>query len=267
MRYLAVAWAAAAAWTLAGGAVPIVPGRAPVLPPGTLPAMAAAAAAAFATTLGLTANPWIGLAVAALAAGLPPGLASSRRRSRSERTADRWPDFLAAVRGNLAGGSTIPEAAIAAGHRVGDAFADLSDRIAAALAAGRSFGEAASDLRRAWADPLADRVLTTLAAAATTGGSRVSAILAALAASVSDELRLRRAHDAALTQQRLTAAVALVAPWVLLVLTTSTNPQASAALASPTGRLIVLGGLAATGFGYLLARRAARLGRIPRVFE
>ena len=43
-------------------------------------------------------------------------------------------------------------------------------------------------------------------------------ILAALGVSVADELRLRKAHRAALTEQRLTAAVALIAPWALLAL-------------------------------------------------
>jgi Flp pilus assembly protein TadB len=95
----------------------------------------------------------------------------------------------------------------------------------------------------------------------------VATILASLAASVADELRLRRSHHAALTQQRLTAGVALVAPWVLLMLTTSTNPQSAAALSTPTGRLVVVAGLSATVTGFALARRSARLSRPPRIFR
>jgi tight adherence protein B len=226
-----------------------------------------AAAAAFVLVVGLGGDPAVAGAVAVLAAAGQPAILAGRRRAASERTADRWPDFLSALRGDLAGGSPVPEAAIAAGRRIGGRFTDLADQLAEAQATGRSFADAAASAQDRWADPLADRVLTTLAAAATTGGHRVSDVLASLTASVADELRLRRSHHAALTQQRLTAAVALIAPWALLVLTTATNPQAAAALSAPTGRLIVVGGLAATGLGYALARRAARLARPPRVFR
>jgi tight adherence protein B len=121
-------------------------------------------------------------------------------------------------------------------------------------------------VRADWADPLADRVLTTLAAAAGIGGERVGTVLSGLAGSVADELRLRRAHQAALTEQRLTAGVALAAPWGLLLLTTATNPQATAAYATRTGTLVVLTGLVATSAGFWLSRRAARLSHMPRVF-
>ena len=97
-------------------------------------------------------------------------------------------------------------------------------------------------------------------------GDLVGAILGALGSSVADELRLHKAHDAALTQQRLTAAVALVAPWVLLLLTVTSNPGAAAAYRTPTGTLVVAGGLVATALGYVLAIRTARLARPPRLF-
>ncbi len=121
--------------------------------------------------------------------------------------------------------------------------------------------------RQTWSDPLADRVLTTLEVAQSAGGSQVSVLLAALASSLGDELRLRRAHDAALTEQRLTAGIALLAPWVILLLSNATNPAAAEAFATPTGNLIVAGGLAATVVGYLLARRTARFSRPPRMFR
>jgi len=124
-----------------------------------------------------------------------------------------------------------------------------------------------AEAREAWADPLADRVFTTLAAAAQIGGRHVDAVVAALAASVADELRLRRAHDAALTEQRLTAGVALVAPWVMLGLSLATNPTALASYSTPTGSLIVVIGLVVTVCGYALARHTARLSESPRLFE
>lgn len=94
----------------------------------------------------------------------------------------------------------------------------------------------------------------------------MGAALGALTTSVNEDLRLRRAHDAALTEQRLTAGVALSAPWVILALSVATNPTSSEAFATRTGKLIVAGGFLATAVGYAMARRSARLSRPPRLF-
>lgn len=200
-----------------------------------------------------------------LAAGvggaLVPGVWRHRAREReSRREAARWPDFLAAVRSRLATGAAIPSAVADAARHVGGRFADL------ATPPGIPFSAAIAMARRRWGDPLADRVLTTLELANAVGGSQVGAVLGALASSVSEDLRLRRAHDAALTEQRLTAGVALCAPWVILAISVATNPASAQAFATPTGNLIVTAGVIATGLGYALARRSARLSRPPRLF-
>lgn len=227
------------------------------------------------TGFGAAAVAALGGAVLAGAAGLPAAVAAAAgaisalapgatRRRATERavrsTAARWPDFLAALRSRLATGASIPAACAEAGRHLGGRFEDL------VLPPGVRFVEGLEEVRDRWADPLADRILTTLALASTIGGAHVDAVLGALAGSVADDLRLRRAHDAALTQQRLTAGVALFAPWVILALSIATNPTAADAFATRTGSLIVGGGLVATGAGYALARRAARLSRIPRLF-
>jgi len=109
-------------------------------------------------------------------------------------------------------------------------------------------------------------VLTTIRVAAVTGGAHVDAVLSSLALSLSDEIRVRRAHEGAVAQQQMTAGVALVAPWLILALSLATNPQANAEFSTSTGHLILVAGAFATGTGYVLARRAARLSRPPRVF-
>jgi len=266
VRDLAAVLAAAAGWMLAGGPVP--GGGGPLDLPLRRVALGLAAGAAIgAVAFAGGIDPMIAAALGAMTAVVPGALAERSRRTAADRLAGRWPDFVAAIRSELSGGASIPEATMAAGRRLGGRFAALAADLEASLAAGNDLAGALEKIRRAWADPLADRVLVTLTAAAAAGGDRVGAILSALGASIADEVRLRRAHDAALTQQRLTAGVALVAPWALLVLTTTTNPQAADALARPGGRMIVAGGLAATAAGYLLARRAARLARPGRVFR
>lgn len=182
------------------------------------------------------------------------------QRRELARATEEWPDFLAIVRSRIGSGEPLPDAVRAAARSMGRSFGDL-DR-----AWGGSFVAELDAARERWSDPVADRVFTTLRIAATTGGAHVDAVLSALSVSLSDEMRIRAAHDAALTQQRMTAGVALVSPWVILVLGVTTNPQASAAFSSPTGRLVLVVGAVATLGGYLLARRAARLSAPPRVF-
>ena len=85
--------------------------------------------------------------------------------------------------------------------------------------------------------------------------------------SVGDDLRVRAAHNAALTEQRMTALVALVAPWALLALTISTNPAAADAYKTAEGANVIAIGLAVTLGGYAIGRRVATLSRPPRLFQ
>jgi tight adherence protein B len=267
VRGVAALAAAAAAWLTAGPAHPLVSSSrlslprprviATGLPTGALACLAA-------ICLGGNRAAAAALGMAGLVA--PALIANARARRAVEEAAGRWPDFLAALRGRLSAGEALPEATAAAAAGAGDHLARLARDLAEGRSAGRPFADILAAVRADWADPLADRILTSLAAAAGIGGERVGAVLSGLAASVADELRLRRAHHAALTEQRLTAGVALAAPWALLLLTTATNPQAAAAYSTRTGTVVVLVGLAATGAGFWLARRAARLSSMPRVF-
>jgi len=182
------------------------------------------------------------------------------RRRATARLSSRWPDFLALVRGRIATGEPLPDAVRVAARSMGDAFASL-DR-----PWGGSFAEGLAELQMKWADPLADRVLTTIRIAAETGGAYVDSVLSSLSLSLSDEIRLRRAHEAAVAQQQMTAGVALVAPWLILVLSLTTNPQASVEFSTAPGHAVLAIGAGATALGFALARRAVRLSDPPRVF-
>jgi len=188
------------------------------------------------------------------------GRRRTARRKATARISSRWPDFLALVRGRIATGEPLPDAVRVAGRSLGGAFARL-DR-----SWGGSFADGLMEVQADWEDPLADRVLTTIRVAAVTGGAHVDAVLSSLALSLSDEIRVRRAHEGAVAQQQMTAVVALVAPWLILALSLATNPQANAEFSTSTGHFVLTVGACATGLGYYLARRAARLSEPPRVF-
>lgn len=205
--------------------------------------------------------PAIFAVTAALVGHVIPTAVGRARSARAGSVArEQWPDFLALVRSRIGSGSPLPDAVRTAARSLGGPFLALDQ------AWGGSFLDELDAARARWSDPVADRVLVTIRIAAKTGGAHVDSALSALATSLSGEMQIRAAHDAALTQQRLTAGVALVSPWIILVLSLATNPQASAAYANSTGHLILSGGAMATLLGYILARRAAMLAKPPRVF-
>lgn len=206
------------------------------------------------------------LAIAVLCSAVPPRIEQSRIEKTASDHRDHWPDFITHMRSSVAAGSTMPDAFVDASQRVGVEFARYGDVVQYETTFGDGFSAALAQLRAELEDPVSDRVLATMAIAQQTGGHRVGDVLSALGSSVADDLRLRKAHDAALTEQRMTATVALVAPWALLSLSILTNPQAALAFDTHQGSLIVLGGLAATGLGWILARRASRLQSDPRLF-
>lgn len=268
MRGLAAITAAAAVWVLATRRVPTPPlPRITPPPAGILLLSAAIGTAAAAVALGALAVPAAALAIGLLAGAVPVAINAERRRRAREQLSEAWPDVLAFMRARITAGATIPEAFIDAAAKAPAALQSAGQAIDEAVRYGDGFGPAVERLRETLADPTADRVLTTLVTAHGSGGRSVSAVLAALGVSVGDELRLRKAHHAALTEQRLTAAVAMVAPWLLLALTIATNPQAADVYRSRSGVILIAVGLTATALGYLAARRTAKLSKAPRVFQ
>jgi tight adherence protein B len=268
MRGLAALIAAAAVWVLVTGVIPGIRMPRVQLPsPWVVPAAIGVGGAAGLVTMSLLGVPSVAVAVGILAAATPVALVMARQKQAREAAAGAWPDFLALMKGRVASGATLPDAFVAAAERSPEPLRSSGTRIADAVTFGDGFVAALERLRAELDDATADRVLSTLAAAHQSGGTRVGAVLSSLGTSVADELRLRKAHFAALTEQRMTALVALIAPWGLLALTIATNPQSAETYRSDTGTLIVAIGLIATGAGYLLARHTAALSAAPRVFE
>jgi tight adherence protein B len=217
--------------------------------------------------LGLLAVPAAAVALGLLTAAIPVAIDAGRRRRTREAVAEAWPDFLALMSGRISAGATLPDAFIAAARRAPDRLTTKARGVEESVMFGDGFVPALRRLKAELDDATSDRVLTTLAFAHRSGGHRVGAVVASLGASISDELRLRRAHTAALTEQRMTAAVALAAPWILLTLTISTNPQAASAYRTPAGAMVIIFGFVLTTLGFLAARRSARLSRPPRVMR
>ena len=266
MRGITVLAAAGAVWVLVVGDLPFENIRVPTVRPLIVVAAVGAWFVGAIVAFGLLGTAMPAVAIGILCAAVPARINQSRTERRLHERTDRWPDLITHVRSSVAAGATLPDAFIDAAERIGGDYSRYGDVVRHEMTYGAGFGVALAHLRSELEDPIADRVLATLAIAQHTGGHRVGDVLAAIGGSVADEIRLRKAHDAALTEQRWTATVALVAPWALLSLSIATNPQAANAFDTAEGIVVVVVGLAATGLGWILARRASRLTASPRLF-
>ena len=267
MRGAAVIVAAAAAWILVTGVVPHVDVSRPRIDVRLVLFLIAGFIVGSVLALGMSGVPAVAVSAGCLGAMVP--IAADRRRARKRRHEwlGRWPHILTQVRSSLSGGATLVDALVDALERAGGDFATMATTIRTGTAFGDGFSSTVARIRSEVDDPTTDRILVTLDVAHTSGGTRVGTIIGILARSVADEIRVQRAHDAAMTEQRLTVNVALVAPWVMLMLMVMTNPQAAESFTTAQGVAVICGGGMATGAGWLLAMRTARLSQPPRVFR
>ncbi|MEE8456443.1 MAG: type II secretion system F family protein [Acidimicrobiia bacterium] len=266
MRGVTVLAAAAAVWILVVGDLGISNLRMPKVRIRVIFAAVGAWLVGAIVAFGLLGTAMPAVAIGILCSAIPARIEQSRIERRISERTDRWPDLVAHMRSSVGAGATLPDAFIDAADRIGGDYAQYRDVVRHETTYGRGFEVALAHIRSELEDPIADRVLATLGIAQRTGGHRVGDVLEAIGGSVADEIRLRKAHEAALTEQRWTATVALVAPWALLSLSIATNPQAAGAFDTTEGMAVVAAGLAATGLGWLLARRASRLNVAPRLF-
>jgi len=266
VRGLTALAAAGAVWVLVVGDLPFEKFRLPTIRLRVIVAAVGAWLLGAIVAFGLLGTAMPAIAIGILCSAVPARIELSRGERKLHERTDRWPDLITHMRSSVGAGATLPDAFIDAADRVGGDYARFRDVVRHEITYGAGFEVALAQLRSELEDPIADRVLATLAIAQRTGGHRVGDVLAAIGGSVADEIRLRKAHDAALTEQRWTATVALVAPWALLSLSIATNPQAASAFDTTEGMVVVGAGLGATGLGWILAKRASRLSAAPRLF-
>ena len=232
----------------------------------------ALAAVAALLALGAAAAGWLLVGVPALVAlaGLLAACAPVLwlRRRRTARIASRrnlWPDVLDHLIGAVRAGMSLPDAvaslATSAPAMLRPAFAAFERDFAAT----GSFASSAARLKGELADPVADRIIETLRMAREVGGTELTSVLRALAASVRTEAALRGEVEARQSWVRNAAVLGVIAPWIVLALL-AMRPEGARAYSSPEGVALVLGGAFVSFVAYRLMVRIARLPEARRWF-
>jgi tight adherence protein B len=228
--------------------------------PGVVIAVSGVLGAAVASLV-LALLPVVPLALAAgiAAAALPWRVVVSRAARQRMRGRTVWPDVVDQLVSAVRSGKPLPDA-MATLSTVGpeitrEAFAEF----AALHRRTGDFSGALDDLKARLADPVADRIAEAARLAREVGGSELTTVLRTLGATLRREAALRAEVEARQGWIANAARLGVAAPWVVLVVL-STRPEAAAAYNTPTGAVLVVGGLALSVVAY---RVMLRVGRIP----
>ncbi len=206
----------------------------------------------------LTSSSIESVVTSAVAASLPVATARARRKRRLRRFREAWPDAIAILISGIRAGVSLPESCLSLVIR---GPRELQPGFAAFTSTYRSSGSFRAGLTRLaaeMADPVADRVVTALVLAHEVGGTDLVRVLRTLGDFVREDLKVRQEIEARWSWTVTAARVAAAAPWLVLVMM-STRPETAMAYNSPSGVVVILIGAAATGLGYALMLRAARL--------
>ncbi|MDQ3752408.1 MAG: type II secretion system F family protein, partial [Actinomycetota bacterium] len=214
--------------------------------------------AAYIVVAALTSSLVESVVISVGAACLPIATARARRKRRLRRFREAWPDAIALLVSGIRAGVSLPESCATletrGPHELQAGFASFTSTY-------RSSGSFRAGLERLaadMADPVADRVVAALTMAHDVGGTDLVRVLRALGDFVREDLKVRQEIEARWSWTVTAARVAAGAPWLVLVMM-STRPETALAYNSPTGVVVILMGAAATGLGYALMLRAARL--------
>jgi tight adherence protein B len=223
-------------------------------------------AASVITAVFLTAVAWlltqvVALAmVAAIVGAVAPFAWLRARRSRLVRSRRAlWPDVCDLLIASVRAGMSLPDAVASLAESAPAPLRPPFAAFARDVAASGHFDSSAQRLKIALSDPVGDRIVETLRMARQVGGTELTPVLRALAASVRADAALRAEVESRQSWIRGAAVLGVAAPWVILALL-AMRPEGSRAYSSPEGIALILAGAAVSFVAY---RVMLRIGRLP----
>ncbi|MDN3494746.1 type II secretion system F family protein [Planococcus sp. APC 4015] len=212
-----------------------------------------------------TGLPALVIVAAGAGGGAPFVWLRSRRTALQRRRRALWPDVCDLLIASVRAGMSLPDAvASLADCAPSDVRAPFAG-FAQDLAASGHFDSSVTRLKASLTDPVADRIIETLRMARQVGGTELTPVLRALAASVRADTAVRSEIEARQSWTRGAAVLGVASPWVILALL-ALRPEGSEAYASPEGVVLVLAGAAVSAGAYRLMLAVGRLPEPRRWF-
>lgn len=201
----------------------------------------------------------LGLAFALFAALTPRALLRRRGRVRAGARREAWPEAVDHLVSGVRAGLSLPEAVAALGETGPVELRPAFARFAAEHRASGAFVPCLERLADDLADPVGDRVVEALRLAREVGGTDLGGLLRSLSRFLREDARARGEVEARQSWTVNAARVALVAPWLVLLLL-ATQSSTVRAYNSPGGALVLgIGG----ALSYVAYRLMRRLGELP----
>lgn len=201
----------------------------------------------------------IGLSFGLFAAAAPWAALNWQAKRRQTALREVWPDAIDNLRSAVRAGLTLPEALAQLSERGPEELRDSFGNFALDYRAGARFTDALERLKQTLADPTADRLIAALQVTREVGGADIGRLLETLSDFLRDDARTRAELE---TRQSWTvngARVAVIAPWLILLLL-ATQPEAAAAYQSMAGLFILVCGIVISVVCYQLM---LRIGSLP----
>lgn len=215
---------------------------------------------------GIAKAPVVGLVLGILVCRAPFAFVHSRARRRRVAMREAWPEAVDNLASAIRAGLSLSEALAQLGEngpkQVRPAFTAFAEDF---RVLGR-FDDSLTALKDRLADPVADRIIESLRVTREVGGSDLGRVLRTLSMFLRDDARTRGEIEARQSWVVNGARVAVVAPWLVLLLL-CTRSETAAAYGTPAGMTVVAGGALSTVVAYRLMTRVARLPAEERVLR
>lgn len=217
-------------------------------------------------SLALTRVPAISLAFAIMAGAAPLAIIRARARRQRARLRDVWPDAVDHLASGVRAGLSLPEALIQLGHRGPVELRPAFEAFGHDYRASGRFADSLDRLKERLADPVGDRLVEAVRLAREVGGSDLGRVLRALSTFLREDARSRAELEARQSWTVNAARLAMVAPWIVLLLM-ATRGSALQAYREPTGVIILIVGAILSVVAYLVMVRIGRLPEEQRVLR
>lgn len=227
--------------------------------PGLLVSCLVAATIVLVLGLAVTRVPAVSLAFAVMAGWAPLAAVRARARSKRSRLREVWPDAVDHIASGVRAGLALPEALAQLGQRGPAELRPAFTAFGHDYRASGQFADSLDRLKERMADPVADRLIESLRLAREVGGSDLGKVLRTLSTFLREDARSRAELEARQSWTVNAARLAMVAPWIVLLLM-ATRGTALEAYREPTGVLILFIGavLSVAAFQIMI-----RIGRLP----
>ena len=214
----------------------------------------------------ITSSPLIGIPFALITTTIP--IVIIRRRVEIERALlqNLWPEILDHVISGLQSGLSLAETLVALGTRGPVKSRSIFLLFSEKLRGGTDFGQALNELKQAFNDGTADQVCEVLEFARVSGSRDTSLTLRTLSNFIRRDLALRAEISAKHSWVKNSAALAAVAPWILLLLL-ATQENTLLAYTSGAGLTILIIGALLTVVAYFWMEKVGKLSETPRIFS